>query len=45
VAHRWAYISVSGERTDPDSDGIHHAVIQDVVGKLYPQISLIPPEA
>ena len=45
VAHRWAYISVSVERTDPDSDGIHHAVIQDVVGKLYPQISLIPPEA
>lgn len=42
VAHRWAYISVSGERPDPENDEAHHAIIRDVVGKLYPQISLIP---
>jgi hypothetical protein len=44
VAHRWAYISVSGERSSADGDESHHATILEVIGKLYPQISLIDHE-
>ncbi|WFB36547.1 exosortase-associated EpsI family protein [Kiritimatiellota bacterium B12222] len=39
VSHRWAYISVSGERNPDNTDYVEE--IRDVVSKLYPQISLI----
>ncbi len=41
VSHRWAYIAVSGNRPDPEDDSKHHEIIRDVVGKLYPQITLV----
>lgn len=40
VAHRWAYIAVFGERSPFDDDDFE-AEIREVIGKLYPQISLL----
>jgi len=42
VAHRWAYIAVSGAR--PREGDAHYARIREVVGQLYPQITLIGQE-
>lgn len=40
VAHRWAYVHVSGNRS-PDSENTdHHAEIKEVVSSLYPEIRL-----
>ncbi|MGA0333628.1 MAG: hypothetical protein ACO3N7_00430 [Kiritimatiellia bacterium] len=41
VAHRWAYIAVSGERNPLEGDTAYLDQIQEVVGCLYPQISLL----
>lgn len=43
VAHRWAYIAVSGERSPFADDSVYQDEIRDVIGKLYPQISLLDP--
>lgn len=40
VAHRWAYISVSGVREDEGTE--HHEEIKEVVGQMYPLLTLIP---
>jgi len=40
VSHRWAYISVSGARSADPADTSHFDEIREVVGDLYPQISL-----
>lgn len=45
VSHRWAYISVSGERGMDPTDTAHHAEIRKVVGDLYPQLVLADPGA
>ena len=39
VAHRWAYISVSGLRAE--AGAAHHEEITSFVQDLYPEISLI----
>lgn len=41
VAHKWAYIAVSGERDGDLSNTDHYDEIRDVVSKLYPEISLL----
>ncbi len=41
VAHRWAYIAVSGLREE-DSDG-HHEEIREFIGELYPQMAIGDP--
>ncbi len=41
VAHRWAYIAVSGERSPFEGDTEYQDEIRDVIGKLYPEISLL----
>lgn len=41
VTHRWAYIAVSGERTADLNDTAHYVEIQEVVSKLYPEITLL----
>jgi len=41
VAHRWAYIAVSGTRSPIEGDTEYVKQIQEVVGNLYPQISLL----
>lgn len=41
VSHRWAYISLSGQKPSVDSTA-HHDTLRDIVQHLYPQISLIP---
>lgn len=43
ITHRWAYIAVSGERSPDLNDTAHYEEIREVVGKLYPQISLVDP--
>jgi hypothetical protein len=40
VAHRWAYISVAGERSAVADDTAHFDEIREVVSLLYPQIRL-----
>lgn len=44
VSHRWAYISLSGQKRSVDSME-HHDTLHEVVPLLYPQISLISPES
>jgi len=41
VTHRWAYIAVYGERDSDLANQDHFDEIRDVVGLLYPEISLI----
>lgn len=41
VAHRWAYIAVSGERSPDKDDLSYQDEIRDVISKLYPEISLL----
>lgn len=41
VAHRWAYIAVSGERNPTEEHDAYLDQIRDVISKLYPQISLL----
>ncbi|MDA3874859.1 MAG: exosortase-associated EpsI family protein [Kiritimatiellae bacterium] len=41
VTHRWAYIAVSGEREADLEDTGHYDEIREVVGKLYPEITLL----
>lgn len=43
VAHRWAYIAITGPRSPGDSRYLEQ--IQDVISLLYPQISLIDLES
>lgn len=38
IAHRWAYIGVSGKREEALSDTTHHDEIRSVVGRLHPQL-------
>lgn len=40
VSHRWAYIGVSGQRTEDLSDTSHHREIQNVIGALHPELVL-----
>ncbi len=39
VAHRWAYISISGNRAEDESIE-HHDILNDFIGDFYPLISL-----
>lgn len=41
VAHRWAYIAVSGDRSPDTDDLTYQDEIRDVISKLYPEISLL----
>lgn len=41
VAHRWAYIAVSGERIPYAENEAYLDQIREVISKLYPQISLL----
>ncbi|MEX2605715.1 MAG: exosortase-associated EpsI family protein, partial [Kiritimatiellia bacterium] len=41
VTHRWAYIAVSGDRAADLEDKGHYDEIREVVGKLYPEITLV----
>jgi len=45
VAHRWAYLAVSGERPDDLENTAHHQQIREVVGKLYPKMVLGEPSS
>lgn len=44
VAHKWAYIAVSGKRLDEESSD-YEQEIQDFVQKLYPHLLLDPAES
>lgn len=41
VAHRWAYIAVSGDRSPDAEDLTYQDEIRNVVSQLYPEISLL----
>ncbi|MDF3129130.1 exosortase-associated EpsI family protein [Kiritimatiellaeota bacterium B1221] len=41
VAHRWAYIAVSGERAPLADNAVYQDEIRNVISKLYPEISLL----
>lgn len=45
ITHRWAYIAVSGNRNEDLRNTDHYEEIREVVGQLYPQISLQKPDA